>query len=332
MRILLLGGTAWLGRATAEAAIAAGHDVTCLARTTRIPADSQYVHADRNADDALAVLPEQRWDAVVDVATEPVHVRRAVRDLVARADRYVFVSSCNVYASLAAEGIEEDAPLHGGLAAETMSSPQDYGPAKVAGEQAVLAGFGPERAVIIRPGLIGGPGDPTGRSTYWPLRFARPANPHARVLVPDAFDQPTAMIDVRDLAGWIVQLVEHRAHGIFNAVGDVMPLGTHLDIAREAAGHTGPLLPAAPSWLGARRVGSWMVPRSLPLWLDSLDVRGIGALSNARARTAGLAPRPLSHTLTDILAAAAHDRVATATGAGLTDEEENRLLSELTTP
>lgn len=329
MKILLLGGTAWVGHAIAEAAVAEKHDVICLARSSSVPAGARSVRADRDADDALTILSANHWDAVIDVATEPGHVRRAVRDLSAHAERYVFVSSCNVYASLAMEGIHEDAPLFDPLAADTMASPEDYGPAKVAGEQAVLASFGAERAIIVRPGLIGGPADPTGRSTYWPLRFARPSNPQGRVLVPDALEQPSSVIDVRDLAGWLIRLVERKIFGTFNAVGDVTPLGEHLDTAREIAGHTGPIAAATPQWLGAQGVASWMGPRSLPLWIEAPQLRGIGALSNARARHAGLALRPLRQTLAETLTWAAREHVATVAGAGLTDSEERTLLAEL---
>lgn len=237
MRILLLGGTAWLGRTIAQAAVRAGHEVTCVARSTNVPEGVMLTRVDRDEDQALTALTAQaqaegRWDAVVDVATQPGHVRRAVRDLAAHAERYVYVSSCNAYAALAASGIEESAPLNAPLASDVMASPEEYGAAKVACEDAVLAGFGSERSLIVRPGLIGGPGDPTGRSTYWPLRFARPSNPRGEVLVPEVPGQLTSVIDARDLAAWIIHLLEYAASGVFNAVGDPIPLDIHLATAR----------------------------------------------------------------------------------------------------
>lgn len=327
MRILVLGGTGWLGRLVAQAALGSGHAVTCVARGGPAPEGAELVRADRQVDDALSALPSGTWDAVVDVATQPGQVRRAVRDLRSRTERYLYVSSCSVYASLAADGIDEESPVYGPLAADTMASRQEYGPAKVACEEAVVAGIGPERAVVVRPGLIGGPGDPTGRSTYWPLRFARPSNREGRVLVPDDPAQPTAVIDVRDLAAWLLVLLERRTAGIFNAVGEAIPLAGHLAAGREVAGHRGPLVPASPQWLVSHGVSPWVGPRSLPLWL--VESRGIGSMSNARARAAGLTLRPVRDTLADTLAWAVRERIATVTGAGLDDADEQVLLAAL---
>lgn len=176
MRILVLGGTAWLGHRIASTAIGAGHDVTCLARGTDVPDGATLVRADRDHDDALlAATPAgARWDAVIDVAREPGHVRRAVRALEPVADRYLFVSTTSVYASDERIGADETAERVEPLATDLMGGPDDYGPAKAACEDAVLAGFDPDRSLIVRPGLIGGPGDPTGRTDHWVWRFAHP--------------------------------------------------------------------------------------------------------------------------------------------------------------
>lgn len=329
MRILVLGGTAWLGRAIAQTAIAAGHEVTCLARGSQVPESATLVNADRDHDDALSAVSAERWDAVVDVAQQPGHVRRAVRDLAEGADRYVLVSSCNVYASLAEHGIDEDAPLNAPLASDAMESPRDYGAAKVACEQAILAGFGPECSVLIRAGLIGGPGDPTDRTSYWPLRFARPSNPDGEVLVPDVPEQPTAMIDVRDCAEWINRLIERTVAGVFNAVGESLSFRKHLDIAQSVASHQGTLARASPEWLTQHAVKQWAGPRSLPLWITEEAMRGVATLSNARARAAGLTLRPLAQTLADTLTWAQEHQIDTTAGAGLSDEDERELLTEL---
>ena len=119
------------------------------------------------------------------------------------------------------------------------------------------------------------------------------------------------------------------SRGIFNAAGDVIPLSQHLDAARVVAGHRGQLMRASPRWLGAHGVASWMGPKSLPVWMDSPQVRGIGALSNARSRAAGLVSRPLSQTLADTFAWDAREGTPTVDGAGLSDSEERQLLSEL---
>ncbi len=332
MRILVLGGTAWLGRTVVEAALASGHQVTCIVRGRQVPHGARLVNADRDQNDALTRAlwsvhdDAGRWDAVVDVATEPGHVRRAVRDLEPHAARYVFISSCNVYASLAATGIDEDEPRHTPLSADEMASPEEYGPAKTAGEDAVRAAFGPDRSVIIRPGLIGGPGDPTGRTAYWPLRFRRPSNPQGRVLVPSAPTQDTAVIDVRDLAAWVIQLIERARGGVFNAAGETVPFARYIETARRVTRHDGPLVRARPEWLAAHGVTQWMGSRSLPLWIDQPDVAGLGSLSNARALAAGLKLRPIDDTLTDTLDWATAHHVDTVIGSGLTDDEEHALL------
>ncbi len=329
MRILLFGGTAWLGRTIAQAAIKANHDLTCVARGSSVPAAAQLVQLDRDLDRSLSALPAGRWDAVIDLATQPGHVRRAVDQLRERADHYLFISSGNAYASLSDPGITEEAPLCRPLTADSMTAPHDYGPAKVACEEAVLSAFGPDRTTIIRPGLIGGPEDPTGRSTYWPLRFARPSNRQGRVLVPGALDYPTSVIDVRDLADWIVQLAEVRGGGIFNATGEVTSLGNHLQLAQTVAKSEGKMIAADPDWLTAQGVNEWMGPKSLPLWISDPQMRGMGALSNLHTLENGLSLRPLRDTLAETLAWAVEANLPTVAGAGLTDREEQALLTAL---
>ena len=205
MDVLILGGTAWLGHRIATTALERGYRVTCLARGSGIPAGAMHVRADRDKPGALDAIANERWDAVIDVARQPGHVRRAVAALEPVAERYIFVSSCSVYASQARIGADESEPTFEPLVADLMGSPEDYGPAKVACERAVLETFGVDRSLIARAGLIGGPGDPSGRSTYWPWRFAHPSTTDGRVLVPDAHGLPTALIDVRDLAAWLVE-------------------------------------------------------------------------------------------------------------------------------
>lgn len=322
MRILVLGGTGWLGGHVAALAAASGHVVTCVARGGRAPAGASLVRTDRERDDALAALPAADWDAVVDVATHPGYVRRAVRDLAGRVATYVYVSSVSAYASDAGSGADEDDALFAPLAADTMRTMDDFGAAKAACEQAVRNGV--DAHAIVRPGLIGGPGDRTGRSTYWPRRFAQPSNPRGRVLVPDAADLPTAIIDVRDLAAFLLTLAAGDAHGAFNAIGDPVPLGEHLALARTAAGGRGRPTPVPEEWLQAHDVGQWMGPRSLPLWIADRDqARSMTTRSTARAREAGLQMRPLADTLADVL----DQPGSVVEGAGLTDDEERELLA-----
>jgi 2'-hydroxyisoflavone reductase len=160
---------------------------------------------------------------------------------------------------------------------EVMQSMETYGEAKVACEQHVQGHFGPDRALIARVGLIGGPGDTFDRSGYWPLRFAQPAADDGTVLIPDAPTLATQIIDVRDLASWLVDAGSRAVAGIFNATGTTVSLEEHLGIARAVAGHTGPVVRADPQWLVAHGVEEWMGERSLPLWLADPDWFGFNA-------------------------------------------------------
>ena len=329
MRLLILGGTGWLGRAAVEAALAAGHEVTCVVRGTGTPAGATLVRADRDTDSALAEVALSRWDAVIDVARQPGHVRRAVRDLGPVANRYVFVSTCSVYASQSEIGATEDAALLDPLTADEMTSMEDYGAAKVACEQAVLDGFGAERSAIVRAGLIGGPGDPSGRTSYWALRFDKPSNSEGRVLVPDVPELPTALIDVRDLAAWLVRLAERGECGVFNALGDPVSFAEHVEIARSVAGHIGSTVAVPQEWLIEHGVAEWSGPRSLPLWLADRSWYGMNARSNLRAHAADLQLRSLRETLADSLTWDRDHNTAIAQGAGLTDDEERELLAAL---
>jgi nucleoside-diphosphate-sugar epimerase len=328
MELLVLGGTGWLGGHVAVAAAARGHAVTCVQRGTAAPDGTRAVSADRDEDDALALVAQDRWDAVIDVAREPGHVRHAVRDLEPVAGRYVFVSTVSVYASHATPGADETADRLPALVAEAMGGPEDYGSAKVACEDAVLAGFGAERTLIVRPGLIGGPGDPTGRTDYWPWRFAHPAVP-GQVLVPDAPDLPTALIDARDLAAWLVYCAEQGTTGTFNALGPSMPMPEHLETARQAAGSDALPVAAGEDWLVERGVNEWAGPRSLPLWLTDRSWYGMNARSVDGAHSAGLTTRPLIETLRDGLAWRQRQPDRDSRGAGLSDADERELLTAL---
>jgi nucleoside-diphosphate-sugar epimerase len=327
MRLLVLGGTGWLGSAIVTTALAGGHEVTCLTRGSGIPDGATHVTADRDELDALTAVTGARWDAVIDVARQPGHVRRAARALEPVAERYLFVSSCSVYASQALVGGDETVPTLEPLEADTMATGADYGAAKVACERAVLEAFGDDRSLIARAGLIGGPGDPTGRSTYWPWRFAHPSNTDGAVLVPDAPELPTAIIDVRDLARWLVDSAAGDTAGVFNAMGHPHSMPAHLAAARAAAGHTGQVVAAAEPWLLEHEVAEWSGTRSLPLWLADPEWYGMNARSIDRALAVGLSLRPLDEMLRDILTS----QLAAPIGAGLSDVDERALLAAATT-
>lgn len=327
MRLLILGGTNFVGRATATDALARGHDVTCLARGTRDtpPSGARHVVADRTEAGAYDAVVGERWDAVLDVATQPGHVRSAVAALSGSTDHWLYVSTISVYADHSVAGADETAELLEPLVADEMGSMEDYGHAKVACEQAVTSAFGTDRSLLARAGLIGGPGDLSGRTGYWPWRFAHPATDDGSVLVPVDPGCRTALVDVRDLASWLVHCAETRATGAFDVIANGAPLADHLATARQVAGHTAPLVEVGPEWLEQHEVGQWYGPRSLPLWVGPEDSPGMASRPTARALAAGLAPRPLAETLADVLAWES-DRDQPH-GAGLTDEEERELVA-----
>ncbi|MFT4030405.1 MAG: NAD-dependent epimerase/dehydratase family protein [Protaetiibacter sp.] len=326
MRMLILGGTAWLGGELVRAARAGGHEIAVLARgvSGALPEGVLAFVADRDHRDAYAEAALHDWDAVVDVTRHPGHARGAVTALGARTRHWVFVSSASVYADTATRGVDESGALLPPLVGERLENPEDYGSAKVACESAVRDGIETHRALIARVSLIGGPGDHTGRSGYWPLRFARPADPAGRVLVPDA-DTPVQLIDVRDLAIWLVRIAETRTAGVFNVGGETLPLPGHLAVARAVAGFEGTVVARDTAWLAAHDVGPWAGPRSLPLWLPDEDA-GLGAHPTERAVAAGLVRRPLEQTLAETLAWELAQGVSRARRAGLTDAEERELL------
>jgi 2'-hydroxyisoflavone reductase len=331
MQTLVLGGTAWLGGHVARAALEREHQVTCLARgfSGAAPEGVELVRADRRDPAAYDALKHQEWDVVVDVARQPGQVRGAVQALADRTGAYVFVSSCNVYADHRTAGADEETPRLPPLAGDVMESMDTYGQAKVACEQLVQQAFGPSQALIARVGLIGGPGDIFDRSGYWPLRFARPSTPSGAVLVPDAPELATQVIDVRDLAAWLMDAGSRRLGGIYNTTGETRALFDHLETARRVAGHTGPVVRADQQWLLDQGVQPWMGERSLPLWLVDPDWLGFNARDSSRARRAGLTTRPLEQTLADTLSwelARPTDRVRRA---GLSNNDERALLAAL---
>jgi nucleoside-diphosphate-sugar epimerase len=330
MRLLLLGGTAWLGGHVAQSALSRGDEVTCLARGTSgaMPAGVRWVRADRTQPDAYQSVAGQHWDVVLDVSRQPGQVRGAVAALAEHAGHWVFVSSGNVYADHSTPDGDETRELLPALQGEVMEGMETYGQAKVACERLVLAELGAGRALIARVGLIGGPGDVFDRSGYWPLRFARPARADGAVLVPEAPTLPVQVIDVRDLADWLVDAGARRTGGTMNVAGATLLFPEHLAVARSVADHTGPIVKASAGWLQDHDVEPWMGERSLPLWLTDSDWQGFNALNSGRARAAGLVTRPLHRTLADTLAWELA-REPGARRAGLSDQDERALLDQL---
>lgn len=333
-RILILGGTAWLGGYLAEAALAAGHEVTCLARGTSgsVPRGATLVKADRGQPGAYDEVRGRRWDAVIDVSRQPGQVRSAATALVGACRTFIFISSTNVYADHRAPDQDESAALLPPLQAEVMASMEQYGQAKVACEQTVLEAAGAGRALIVRAGLIGGPGDEFGRSGYWPLRFAGAVQSGRPVLIPDVPKLATQVIDVRDLAAWVIACAGRGVVGVFNATGQTKSFEEHLACARRVAGHQGPVVAASSEWLQSQGVVPWMGPKSLPLWLPMVDYAGFCARSSRAAEAAGLSRRALEATLEDTLNwEQRRTPQPAARRAGLSDKEEELLLQALGT-
>lgn len=319
MKMLLLGGTAFLGRAIAIEALARGIEVTCLARGTSAPPDGvTFVAGDRDAEDGLAPVAAQHWDVVVDVSRQPGQVRRALRDL--STDHVVFISTTSVYATGDRFEQDESSPTVMALEGDVMTDMSTYGPAKVACEEAVRAAA--VTSTIIRPGLIGGPGDTSSRSGYYPWRFAHPTGDD--VLVPDDPSFPCALIDVDDLAAWTVTAAENRLAGMYNATGRTTPLAEVLKAARRVAGEQAPPpRPVPVDVLRAAGVESWMGPKSLPLWIDDPADR-YGATADTRAAQAhGLTTRPLEETFARVLPY--EESRDSARRAGLSDDDERQL-------
>ena len=318
MRLLILGGTQFLGRAIAAHAGAAGHDVTCAARgvTGTVPPGARLIRVDRDEPDGLAPLAGLEFDAVVDVSRHPGQVRRAVAALTSRVGHWTFVSTVSVYADNRTIGQRADsAPLREPTAPEIEHSTEEtYGAAKVACERAVG-----DNALICRAGLLAGPEDPTGRFTYWPMRLER----GGEVLVPGAPDDALQFIDVRDLAQWIVHTAQTSLTGCFDGIGPSCTRGQFLADCANAVGGSCTLTWVDRAFLESQDIRRWSGPRSLPLWLPLPDYAGFATRDTSPARASGLTLRPLAETARDTLLWA---RATGATATGLTADEESAAL------
>ena len=325
--LLVLGGTSWLGGAVARHALARGHRVTCLARgESGTPPDGvSWVRADRAAAGAYTEVAGRDWDVVLDVSWQPDLVRSALAALAEHAGHWVYVSSCSVYADDSVPGESEDAALHPAHPGTGMVPIEAYGPAKVACEEAVVAATRPEHSTLARAGLICGYGDRSDRFGYWPARVDR-AGDGEPVLVPPR-DTPLQVIDVEDLAAWLVHLAEDRVPGAFNALGDVTTVGAVLDACDAATGHRPSYVEVGHDWLAEHEVKPWMGPESLPLWLPQPEYAGFMTRSNDAARAAGLTLRPVADTVRAALAWERERGLERDRLAGLTPPRETELVA-----
>ncbi|MFJ4225462.1 NAD-dependent epimerase/dehydratase family protein [Microbacterium sp. NPDC089695] len=317
--VLILGGTGWLSGRIARRWLLSGATVTCLARGGRpAPEGVTLVIGDRDDPAAFDIVARRDWDHVVDVSSRADHVRTAVAALGSRAGRWTYVSSMSVYADDATADADESAPLH---AAAQPGAEYEYGAEKVAAEEAV-ATLG-DRVLIVRPGLIVGDGDPSDRFGYWAAAFLRDGD--GTVLLPDTRGRTTQVIDVDDLADFIVST---GATGVVNAIGDRHPLGEVIERMRTVAAHRGDTRAADDDWLRAHDVEYWMGDRSLPLWLPA-EMTGFMTRSNARYRAGGGELRDLDETIARVVADENERGVERPRRAGLTRADELELLARL---
>jgi 2'-hydroxyisoflavone reductase len=318
MRLLVLGGTRFLGRAIVDAALERGDEVTLFNRGRTNPElfpEAEKLSGDRARD--LSALAGRDWDAVVDVAGyHPPVVELSAAALADQVGRYVFVSSISVYADHTVP------PVEGAVVEELDGDPlanddESYGARKAACERVVERVLG-DRALIVRPGLIVGPHDPTDRFTYWPRRIAA----GGRVVAPAGPDEPVQFIDVRDLGSWIVAAAASGLGGTFNATGETLSFGELLEECRRVTGSDAEIVWLAGAALLEAGVEPWT---GLPLWLPAEYSAG-HRVSVAKAVAAGLSFRPLADTIRDTLAWDHEREWPRAEGIGLAAEQEAALL------
>jgi 2'-hydroxyisoflavone reductase len=319
MRLLVLGGTKFLGRHAVDAALADGHDVTIFTRGQTNPElfpDVEHLQGDR--DGRLDALHGRSFDGVVDTSGYvPRVVRQSAELLRDAAQRYVFVSSISVYADFS-EPVRESSPVAELEDPATEEVLEHYGALKAACERVVEDVYG-DRSARVRAGLIVGPYDPTDRFTYWPRRIARGGD----VLAPGSPDAPVQFVDARDLARWLVALALHGPGGTFNATGPADPLtfAELLERAKAALGSDANVV-----WVDEQRVlDAGVQPwTELPLWLPGAEYAGMARADISRAVDAGLAFRPVEETVADTLA---WDRSVPGDRPTLSPEREQEILA-----
>ena len=327
-RILVLGGTGYIGPHLVEYALARGHTVTLFNRGRTKPGlfpKAEQLVGDRNAPDGHAALKGKKWDVVYDLpATNPKWVVNAVAALKGNVKQYVYVSSTAAYKDFARAFPDETHPEQDPAPIEPTTPPAQYGPMKVRNERTVREAF-PNGATIVRPGLIVGPGDLTDRFTYWPWRIEK----GGEVLAPGTIDDPAQWIDVRDLTEWMTRLGETRTTGVFNAVGPatVATIGELLYGIKACYSNDTTFTWVPQPFLTEQKLRSW---GEMPVW--SYTGASTVAFSTSvieKARAAGLTFRPLAVTVRDGMQwyhsrpAAEQEKLR----AGITLEREKEVLA-----
>lgn len=322
MRLLVIGGTRFVGRHIVDAALAAGHEVTLFHRGAADDPFPQAEHRHGDRDGDLAVLAEGEWDATIDVCAYVPRQVRALGDALGlsggRGGRYVLVSSVSVYADAEGPGATEDAPLAVLEDEDTEEvTGETYGGLKALCEYAAVEVFGTS-TLVVRPTYVVGPYDPTGRYTYWVQRLAR----GGEVVAVGPREQPMQVVDGRDLGAFVVRLVEDGASGAVHVAGPRSPytLEDLLEETRAAVAPEGTTI----TWVdGAAAAAAGVTPADLPLW-HGPDLDWLGAVDPAAAFARGFAPRPVGETAADVLA----EREVTPVpdGTGFSPEREAELL------
>lgn len=325
MKLLIIGGTVFLGRHLVDAALARGHSITLFNRGQHNPElypEVEKLRGDR--DGGLNALHDRRWDAVIDTCGYVPRVVRASAELLAGAvEHYTFISSISVYSDLSQPGMDEQAPV-GTLADPTIEevTGESYGPLKALCEQAAEAAL-PGRTLIIRPGLIVGPHDGSDRFTYWPHRVAA----GGEVLAPGRAEKPVQIIDVRDLAEWTLAMVEARQKGVYNATGPeyLLAMGRVLEASREVSASDAHITWVGEQFLLDAGVAPWS---EMPLWIPELDpsTAGFDSVDCSKAIESGLRFRPIAETVRDTLAWEATRPADHSWRAGISREREAELL------
>ncbi len=326
LRILVLGGTRFLGPHTVKYALTRGHEVTLFNRGRSNPhffPDLVKLKGDRNGD--LASLETGEWDAVIDTSGYvPRVVDLSAELLKDRVQQYVFISTISVYADFNEIGLNENSKVAviDDPTTETVDA-ETYGALKALCEQAAERSM-PGRTWNVRPGLIVGPLDRTDRFTYWPVRVKR----GGEVLAPQGPDEQVQIIDVRDLAEFLIHGVERNATGVMNAVSPPgqMAMGEMLDACRRVSGSDASFTWAASDFLAEHDVNAWS---DMPCWIPTDMEAGVGTVNVDRALAAGLTFRPIAETVRDTLdwwASEPKERRNGEMRAGLTAERESEVL------
>lgn len=295
--LLILGGTAFLGPEIVEAAKEKGYTITLFNRGKTNPQlfpELEKLHGDRKND--LKALEGRKWDAVVDTSGYvPRHVRDSATLLKDAVKHYVFISTISVYADTSKPGTDENSAV-GKLEDPNTEKVTEltYGPMKALCEQEAEKAM-PGRVTNIRPGLIVGPGDPTDRFSYWPVRVSR----GGEVLAPGTPNDPLQYIDVRDLAEWTVHTLEKKIFGVYNAVGpkEGMPIGKLLESCKKVSGSNASFTWVDAKFLEEQNVTPW---GDMPVWVGNSE--GDSRISFSKAVANGLSFRPVDVTVKDFLA------------------------------